>query len=401
MSDSDDNGSTPGIPAWQRDQKKEPELEPETSQDAKQEDGVSSRVDRLEVARKFLQDDEIKDAPREAKETFLKSKGISPEDIEQLLGSSVSEPAQETIRTEQSLPSLSQATTSSSSAPAHTLPSQTPPSPSPPSPSPPPQNELSFPRQTDQPPVITYPEFLTKPTRPPPLITANGILNTLYAFAGISTLLYGTNKYLVQPMIENLTEARYDLHETTLQNLAKIIEKLEGTVSEIPAPKKTSPTAEGAYKDADDGSSSVSDEDPSEMFHRDIGTQTSIPSTPLASSGNRFSGAGENEDSDREKSATDRQADKLAWFKNQAAWLKTTVVGDADDVADLKAKMDVLKDDLVQLAYPSPSDYGSSYSLYGGPRKNEPDDEIKKARDNIRRVKGVLLSTRNFPASAR
>ncbi|KAL2875997.1 hypothetical protein SGCOL_008849 [Colletotrichum sp. CLE4] len=364
MSDSDDSGSTPGIPSWQRDQKKEPELEPETttSQDAKQDD-VPSREDSLEVARKFLQDEEIKDAPRAAKETFLKTKGISPEDIEQLLGSSASEPAQET-----------------------------------PSPSPPSQTEISLPRQTDQPPVITYPEFLTKPIRPPPLVTANGILNTLYAFAGISTLLYGTSKYLVQPMVENLTEARYDLHETTSQNLAKIIEKLEGTVSEIPAPKKPASAIENKDIPDDDASSA---DDPTEMFHRDIGTQTSIPSTPsLTTWGETNNNAN---GSDKDKSATDRQADKLTWFKNQAAWLKTTVVGDADDVADLKAKMDVLKDDLVQLAYPSPSDYagGSSYALYGGPRKNEPEDEIKKARDNIRRVKGVLLSTRNFPASAR
>ncbi|KAK1688520.1 peroxisomal membrane anchor protein conserved region-domain-containing protein [Colletotrichum godetiae] len=387
MSDSDDSGSTPGIPSWQRDQKKEPELEPETttSQDAKQDD-VPSREDSLEVARKFLQDEEIKDAPRAAKETFLKTKGISPEDIEQLLGSSASEPAQETTQSEQAPPSSSQLTTTSPT------PSQTP------SPSPPSQTEISLPRQTDQPPVITYPEFLTKPTRPPPLVTANGILNTLYAFAGISTLLYGTSKYLVQPMVENLTEARYDLHETTSQNLAKIIEKLEGTVSEIPAPKKPASAIENKDIPDDDASSA---DDPTEMFHRDIGTQTSIPSTPsLTTWGETNNNANS---SDKDKSATDRQADKLTWFKNQAAWLKTTVVGDADDVADLKAKMDVLKDDLVQLAYPSPSDYagGSSYALYGGPRKNEPEDEIKKARDNIRRVKGVLLSTRNFPASAR
>ncbi|EXF79668.1 hypothetical protein CFIO01_10696 [Colletotrichum fioriniae PJ7] len=397
MSDSDDSGSTPGIPSWQRGQKKEPELEPETttSQDAKQDD-VPSRDDSLEVARKFLQDDEIKDAPREAKESFLKTKGISPEDIERLLGSSASESAQETTQLGQSPPSSSQVTTASPEpAPANATPSQTS---STPSPSPQPQNEISFPRQTDQPPVITYPEFLTKPTRPPPLVTANGILNTLYAFAGISTLLYGTSKYLVQPMVENLTEARYDLHETTSQNLAKIIEKLEGTVSEIPAPKKSAAAAAAAAAEGavDDDASSA--DDPTEMFHRDIGTQTSIPSTPSLTTW----GENKNSNSDKEKSATDRQADKLTWFKNQAAWLKTTVVADADDVADLKSKMDVLKDDLVQLAYPSPSDYaGSSYSLYGGPRKNEPEDEIKKARDNIRRVKGVLLSTRNFPASAR
>ncbi|GKT86619.1 peroxin 14/17 [Colletotrichum tofieldiae] len=369
MSDSNDNKSTSGIPAWQRNQNTDTESEPQPEQpprDAEQTEPASE--DSLEVARKFLQDDEIKDAPREAKEAFLKTKGISSENIEQLLGSSASQSAQElsTINDNDSRTANNTNTTT--------------------------QHRSLHPAPNRPAPVVTYPEFLTKPTRPPPLITANGIFNTLYAFAGLSTLLYGTSKYLVAPMVENLTEARCDLHDTTSKNLAKIIEKLESTVSEVPAPKTSATNAE-AYKD---DVSSVSADDPTEMFHRDIGTQTSIPSTP------KFGepGFGSTTTEDKNKSASERQADKLARLKSSADLLKTTVVSDAEDLADLKSRMDVLKDDLVQLAYPSPQDYGS-YSLYGGPRKNEPEDEIKKARDNIRRVKGVLLSTRNFPASAR
>ncbi|KAK2003526.1 hypothetical protein LX36DRAFT_650935 [Colletotrichum falcatum] len=382
MSDSDENESTPGIPEWQRKQKTDAELEPQ-SQQPLQDDvpNEPAREDSIEVARKFLQDDEIKDAPREAKEAFLKTKGISSEDIEQLLlGSSVPEPTQDITQTEQASASSTQAAATTPE------PQGTPTSP--------PNNDVSILRQTDQPPVITYPEFLTKSTRPPPLVTANGILNTIYAFAGFSTLLYGTSKYLVAPMVENLTEARSDLHDTTSRNLAKIIKKLESTVSEVPAAKATAGDGE-AYRD--DASSSSAD-DPTEMFHRDIGTQTSVPPTPrFGDSG--FETAGTAPDH-RNRSASDWQAEKLARLKSSADLLKTTVVTDAEDLADLKSRMDVLKDDLVQLAYPSPQDYGN-YSFYGGPRKNEPDDEIKKARDNIRRVKGVLLSTRNFPASAR
>ncbi|WYZ37560.1 hypothetical protein EsH8_II_001066 [Colletotrichum jinshuiense] len=379
MSDSDDSNGAPGIPAWQRDQKTDTELEPQpeqAAQDAKEDSPASE--DNLEVARKFLHDDEIKDAPREAKVAFLLSKGLSAQEIEQLLGSSASEPAQEQeiTPTQQAPASSTRMTTAAAEPQATTTP----------------QNEISLPQQTDNPPVITYPEFLTKPTRPPPLITANGIFNTLYAFAGISTLLYGTSKYLVAPMVENLTEARYDLHETTSQNLSKIIEKLEGTVSEIPAKK---PTSVELLKD---DASSDSADDPTELFHRDIGTQTSIPSTPRLGEGGFGAAAGKD---DRNKSASEKQAGRLVELKGSVDWLKNTVVSDAEDLADLKSKMDVLKDDLVQLAYPSPQDYVGSYSLYGGPRKNEPEDEIKKARDNIRRVKGVLLSTRNFPASAR
>ncbi|KAK1968996.1 hypothetical protein LY78DRAFT_630699 [Colletotrichum sublineola] len=380
MSDSDNN-STPGIPEWQRNQKTDAELEPQPQQPP--QDALPNKPtseDSVEVARKFLQDDEIKDAPREAKEAFLKTKGISSEDIEQLLGSSVREPSHVNTQTVQAPASPTQVTVTTHE------PQETP--------TPPPTNEIPIPRQTDQPPVVTYPEFLTKSTRPPPLVTTNGILNTLYAFAGLSTLLYGTSKYLVAPMVENLTEARCDLHDTTSKNLAKIIERLESTVSEVPAAKATVGNGE-AYKD--DASSSSAD-DPTEMFHRDIGTQTSIPSTPRV--GEPGLGTTGTTTEHRNRSASDWQADKLARLKSSADLLKTTVVSDAEDLADLKSRMDVLKDDLVQLAYPSPQDYGN-YSLYGGPRKNEPEDEIKKARDNIRRVKGVLLSTRNFPASAR
>ncbi|KAK2047363.1 hypothetical protein LZ31DRAFT_629236 [Colletotrichum somersetense] len=384
MSDSNNNKSTPGIPEWQRNQKTDAELEPQPQQPS--QDAVSNepmREDSIEIARKFLQDEEIKDAPREEKEAFLKTKGISSENIEQLLGGSAHAPAQDTTHTQREQASAS----STQQAAAMTPEPQG-------TPTPPPNNEVTIPRQTDQPPVVTYPEFLTKSTRPPPLVTANGILNTLYAFAGLSTLLYGTSKYLIAPMVENLTEARCDLHDTTSKNLAKIIEKLESTISEIPAAKATVGNGE-AYKD--DASSSSAD-DPTEMFHRDIGTQTSVPPTPrFGESGFGRTGTVAGHSSG---SASDWQADKLARLKSSADLLKTTVVSDAEDLADLKSRMDVLKDDLVQLAYPSPQDY-SSYSLYGGPRKNEPEDEIKKARDNIRRVKGVLLSTRNFPASPR
>lgn len=31
----------------------------------------------------------------------------------------------------------------------------------------------------------------------------------------------------------------------------------------------------------------------------------------------------------------------------------------------------------------------------------EPDDEVKKVKENIRRLKGVFLSTRNFPLSTK
>lgn len=59
--------------------------------------------------------------------------------------------------------------------------------------------------------------------------------------------------------------------------------------------------------------------------------------------------------------------------------------------------VDVFRDDLDALTYKVPAGlelYGTSAS-----RKNEPEDETKKVRDSIRRIKGMLLTTRSFPAN--
>jgi hypothetical protein len=46
---------------------------------------ASSQAQLLEQARKFLDDDEIRSAPREKKVAFLESKGVQKEDIKTLL----------------------------------------------------------------------------------------------------------------------------------------------------------------------------------------------------------------------------------------------------------------------------------------------------------------------------
>ncbi|TDZ34732.1 hypothetical protein C8035_v002649 [Colletotrichum spinosum] len=375
MSDSDENAGSSGIPAWQRQQQNtdaEPQMETETmSQEA--QDGASTE-DRLDIARRFLQDEKIKDEPRQKKEEFLQTKGYTSSEIEDLL---TSDPAQDVAQT---VP-----------APAEAIIATPTPTPTPiTEPQPTSENIISL-RKADSPPVVTYPEFLTKPTRPPPLITANGVFNTLYAFAGLSTLVYGTSKYVVAPMVENLTEARAELHSSTATKLSALISKLEETVSEIPVTKSAD------SKNDDDAASASEIDDPTEMFHRDIGTQTSFPSTPRVGT-DGISGFGLGGADDKNATVGERHTRKLTDMGSIARQLSETCVSEAEDLADLKASMDRLKDDLVQLAYPPPKDYTSGLHGYGA-RSNEPDDEIKKAKDNIRRVKGVLLSTRNFPAT--
>ncbi len=222
-------------------------------------------------------------------------------------------------------------------------------------------------------------------------MTVNGFLNTLYAFGGFSTLLYGTSKFVLEPMVHSLTEARVSLHDTAKQDLAKLVEKLESVVSEIPPSKQDVSSgllADDGYHDDDDGRSSY--DDPTELFHRDIGVQTSLPSSPLDTMPPQLPTA--------EKPSA-QQARRLAELVASVKSVSDGLVGQNESFDDVKTLMEGFRDELDQLASAQAgSDFGYSY---GSANRNEPDDEIKKAKENIRRVKGVLLSTRSFPASTR
>ena len=104
--------SKPSIPAWQRtattdppslsvdeQPKRENAAEDSTKPVAEEPGGVDATgeelpsTDLLEQARRFLEDANIRDAPREKKAAFLQAKGVSPEDVEALLGKTTSENA--------------------------------------------------------------------------------------------------------------------------------------------------------------------------------------------------------------------------------------------------------------------------------------------------------------------
>ena len=239
-------------------------------------------------------------------------------------------------------------------------------------------------QEHDQPPIVTYPEFLTKPRRPPPLVTTTRLLNTLYAAASLSALLYGTGKFVLAPMVEALTDARVDMHRTASDKLAALVTQLEATVSEVPSTfrSKLARTAasEGGEEEGDD-------DDPAEMFHRDVGTQTSdLPAPPPAG----------------EKTPEwQQQSTRVAALTKSLTELKDGVRSQGDSLVDVKVLVDDFRDSLDGLTFTGRSDFSESFDMYSSARKHEPDDEIRKARDNIRRVKGVLLRSRNFPASTR
>ena len=166
--------AAPAIPSWQRDAA--------TAASAGGDDGASASdsdsgqtptdaqqpEDQLQVARRFLEAEEVKTASRDKKAEFLKSKGIEDGDIQKLLGEpttsqQVGAPTPDyTLMAAYADTLLFQKHDENSSAVpdaqhAQQEATQTP-------------SSLS-PSAGDRPPVVTYPEFLTKPQRPPPLVT--------------------------------------------------------------------------------------------------------------------------------------------------------------------------------------------------------------------------------------
>jgi hypothetical protein len=81
MSDSDPGEKKAGVPSWQLKTKEE---------SAKDEDKPApespSRATIIEQAKKFLEEDEVRNASIDKQVTFLESKGLRSEEIQALLG---------------------------------------------------------------------------------------------------------------------------------------------------------------------------------------------------------------------------------------------------------------------------------------------------------------------------
>lgn len=269
----------------------------------------------------------------------------------------------------------------------------------------------SSPAARDVPPIITYPEFLFQPAKPPPLVTMSRVLYTIYGAAGLGASIYGASEYLVKPMLANLTSARLDLASTAKENLQKLNEKLEQNVSVIPAhltARKNKGIEEGD-EDSSDTDSIISD--PTELFHRDIGTQT----TPDVSTTSRSSSSKDPAETaaDAPTVAVNKHLTRLESIQSSLKEINEFEKdsGTLDD--SMRTRLTDLHHYLDGLIYAAPS-YNATTAAYGGlyskntssgsdgsssgVRKAE-EDAIASFKAEIRGVKGALLSARNFPAS--
>merc|ERR1712000_242112 len=283
MADSDD-GKASSIPAWQRDAE---------SKNATTDDPQPAQ-DHLETARRFLEDENVKDQSRDKKVAFLKGKGIEDGDIEKLLGVAEAE------STDEAQPPTSSKTLAPSTTPT----------------------SATLDSVNDRAPIITYPEFLTSQTEDAkaPLIT------TLQITSFLSAVLVGTSKFLLTPMLERLTSARVELHDDVHTRLDKLLGALEKGVSVVPEVKSKKLQME------------EEDEDPTECFHIDAATQTTSY-LPTSSSDMP------------EAPPSEVQATRLAGITKSLGDIRDGLTSQTEDLGDIKMLVDMFRDDLDALTY--------------------------------------------------
>ncbi|KAJ9261658.1 hypothetical protein DTO212C5_8230 [Paecilomyces variotii] len=411
MADSDTK--KPAIPEWQRKagESASTQSPSATTNEASQEQSEASpRTELLEQASKFLEDESIRDAPTDRKVSFLESKGLRQDEIDRLLGLSRN-PEASSNESSSSDASSSEvksgaSTDSTSSQPASQKPSETgtPQSSS--------TKATSATSSRDVPPIITYPEFLVEAAKPPPLFTFRSILYTLYGAVGLGASIYGASEYLVKPMLQDLNEARHDLAQTTQRNLRNLNEKLEQNVSTIP-PYPSRAAAAVAAKNGDDASDTDSIiSDPTELFHRDVATQTTPDLSRTESS------QASSSDSDEASSAPD-PVKSVTGHVGRLQTIRSHMQEFLDDENRTRPPEDLVRDRLSELqsyldalTYSGPGYLNSNaYGVYAagspdnsstpgvatGMRKSE-EDAISEIKSEIRGVKGALLSARNFPS---
>lgn len=81
MSDSDDTKAKPSVPSWQT---KSTDETPKEDQQSPSE--PQTRESIIKQAKRFLEEDEVRDASTDKKIAFLESKGLQGDEIQQLLG---------------------------------------------------------------------------------------------------------------------------------------------------------------------------------------------------------------------------------------------------------------------------------------------------------------------------
>jgi hypothetical protein len=239
------------------------------------------------------------------------------------------------------------------------------------------------------PPIVTYPEFLVQSSKPPPLITARRIATTAYITGGLISAIYGLSQFVVAPMTQTLAETRHNFATHTKEQLEELNNRLGDLVSVDPATKPKPKVIDVSDE------VSEADSDPTELYHRDFGTQT----TPTLSRRPSVSAVLE------EEPVVAGHESRLKILTSHLRELEATRSNDIASSDSLKTKLSDLTTYLSEMSYQNQY-YSSMGGMYGNnygvsKSKDGKDDQMEVLKSDIRAVKGVLLSARNFPAGGR
>ena len=240
-------------------------------------------------------------------------------------------------------------------------------------------------------PIITYPEFLSQregQVRPPALITTQRLLNTLYVSLSAYAVLYAGTEYLIKPMIEQLTEARHELHRHADDKLQRLNSKLEDVMSNL-HPELSKEEMHCADADANN--------DVTACFHQNAATQTSsslenLPSIASSSESDKGASPG----------STSRHVTKLRNLRSHLDSLlpsssvpesSSSVRSTLENPADVSASLRELHQSLESLPFTGTN---AAYA----PNRQEADAH-SKLKSEIRAMKGTLLSAKNFPSGVK
>ncbi|KAI1412417.1 peroxisomal membrane anchor protein conserved region-domain-containing protein [Hypoxylon sp. FL1857] len=360
---------SPDIPSQQQSQS---ENDAATGTNSPQNtDATDATPTTFEQARIFLRDESVRDSSIEKKTEFLKSKGLDDTQIQKLLEEVEQDAQASNPPSTTNKPASEDGDAGRTSEPNRDIET----------------TATAISSTSESPPIITYPEFLTTSPKPPPLMTPSRLANILAVSGSIWTVLYGTARYVVNPMVETLNDSRADYYAHVSEKLEQLVEQLEDAVSEVPY--KNGKPLRSKQEESVYGDDESTFSDPTELFHRDFGTQTS----PMMLA----------EDA-RSSSPTDKpidaQARRLSALRASLREMNDMHIHHAESSAELNALLREVRDEVDKLGAPPLADFSSFHGGLTYGRSSEPDDEVKKTKDAIRSVKGMFLSSRSFPATA-
>ncbi|KAK5681411.1 hypothetical protein LTS10_005941 [Elasticomyces elasticus] len=403
---SDSPPKRPAIPSWQQaiakpipENNNTPPSPPDDAEaEVEETPPPDSTTAQLEMVEAFLTDPSIQNQPIEKKKAFLQTKNIPVETIEQVLKPAHQTQTQNPTTTTPANPLVFEAGEFESFRSLQQS-------------QPPPAVQQQEERVVERPPpVITYPEFLVDAHMPPPLLTPARVLTTAYVASGIAALCWGASKFLLGPMSDGLTEARREFAAHNQEKLDEFNDRLSKIVSKLPSPASglgTSNTDQARVQREDEDEESEA-EDPTELYHRDTGTQTSLPPSPVPQSDPFLPGANLAVTNPPKKSPTEYQAGGLELLHTHLTSLATSTTSHTTSLTSAKTEIDQLRHVLDTLQYGGDRNYNYYDDTTTGDFTVQSKDvsgkdamekwaKVEGLKKEIRGVKGVLLSARRFP----